>query len=148
MKHLLATVGMYTNIIVTINYAQNNSRWICERHFQTVYSTNVWWEKNYRTIFLRKKKRSTIFKFSVKTSANFVGGVDLHRRQNMWLQQDGRAPSFPPRCETLFRHTVENNCRLYRVIINDCSRSRDVHVMKFLPVSCELSIFDAVTVIF
>jgi hypothetical protein len=98
--------------------------------------------------FLRKKKRSTIFKFSAKPSANFVGGIDLHRRQNMWLQQDGRAPSFPPRCETLFRHTVENNCRLYRVIINDCSRSRDVHVMKFLPVSCELSIFDAVTVIF
>jgi hypothetical protein len=64
-------------------------------------------EQNYRTIFFsRKTNRSSVFKFSAKHAANFVGGYRFTQKIKHVAPTGWRAPSFPPRSETLFRQCV------------------------------------------
>jgi hypothetical protein len=78
-------------------YAQNSPRWIREGQFQTVYSTNIWniGEQNYRTIFFRERLNGLVYlNFLQNILLILLEEIDLHRTQNMWLQQDGAPPHF------------------------------------------------------
>jgi hypothetical protein len=56
-----------------------------------MFGVEYWGTKLCDHIFLRMTKGSSVFKFSAKLLPILLE-VDLHRRQNMWLQQDGALP--------------------------------------------------------
>jgi hypothetical protein len=80
-------------------YAQNNPRWIREGHFQTVYSTNAWCgilgNKIIGPYCFRERLNGLVYlDFLQNILPILLEEIDLHRRQNMWFQQDGAPPHF------------------------------------------------------
>ena len=80
-------------------YAQNNPHKIREEHFQRVYSTNAWCgileNKIIGPQFFRQRLNGEVYlNFLRNILPMLLDEVDLQRRQNMQLQQDGASPYF------------------------------------------------------
>ena len=81
------------------HYAQNNPRWIREGHFQRVYSTSAWYgilgNKILGSSFFHERLNGQVYlNFLRNILPMLLEEVDLQRRLNMWLQQNGAPPYF------------------------------------------------------